>query len=185
MKISTIKSLIAAASTSLMILSGCSTTTMAGSDSAASCGSLDARQLSQAVSQVKQSLSNASCHSQHGRYFSELLVIAKQDNPGPHNEAVFADFITWSEQQGILSTRQSRQLYVSYFRPTFASTPTQYSVCSSVTSGAALTGNMQLELQQKQEGLMEVLSDQAGYAGAQRVMRDMSTTYDALSDLCG
>ena len=74
---------------------------------------------------------------------------------------------------------------LSYFRPTFASTPTQYSVCSAVTSGAPLTADMQSELQHKQAGLMEVLNYQAGFAKAQRVMRDMSSTYDALAGLCG
>ena len=88
------------------LLAACASTTPV-------CGSPQSRNLDTAIDGVQTSLING-CHAHFDRYYDELLAIAEGD-PKPENKREFSEFLVWSSDQGLLSTRQAEDYYNRFF----------------------------------------------------------------------
>jgi len=107
-------------SISLFLISCASTTP--------TCTSPQSSNLSSAIGAVQTSLTNG-CHAHFDRYYDELLSIAEGD-PKPENKREFSEFLVWSSDEGLLSTRQAEDYYNRYFNVKFMSMRGDYNNCS-------------------------------------------------------
>ena len=107
--------------TASLLLTSCASTTPA-------CNSPQSRNLSTAISTVQASLMQG-CHAHFDRYYDDLLSIAEGD-PKPENKREFSEFLVWSSDQGLLSTRQAQEHYNRYFNVKFMSLKGDYNNCS-------------------------------------------------------
>ncbi len=153
-------------------LSGCAST-QPSKPVKVSCVTANYKRLDDSIRHAKSQLSNRSCHYQFDEFHQELLVTAQGDTD-LGNAKRFLDFYKWSVDQGIVSKRQGKAYYNSYFKPSFGNVlPNDRNVCSAVSSKDDIEKKMYKELEYKRIGLQEILGDREAYFEAQRIHNDL------------
>jgi hypothetical protein len=150
---------------------------------APACGSPQSRNLSTAIGSVQTSLTNG-CHAHFDRYYDELLDIAEGD-PKPENKREFSEFLVWSSDQGLLSTRQAEDYYNRYFNVKFMSMRGDYNNCShTCPNKKKVLIDMERELTDKERGLLKVSRDADGYYRADRLYQEVELVLEATCTAC-
>ena len=122
--------------------------------------------LEKAIARTRTDLASYECQKKLDAYFQRLLEIAEGD-PNLENKRLFSEFLLWCNSEGILTKVQSRNYYNRYFNDTFMSLPDEYNVCSSCPKRADIVRDMEVELRQKEQGLMRACGDRNAYYSAQ------------------
>ena len=147
------------------------------------CPSPQTRNLDSAISFVKTSL-NTGCQAHFDRYYDDLLTIAEGD-PKPENKRVFSEFLVWSGDQGLLSTRQAQEYYNRYFNVKFMSMKGDYNNCShTCPNKQKVLFDMERELSDKERGLLKVSEDRDGYYRADRLYQEVELVLEATCTAC-
>ena len=147
------------------------------------CPSPQTRNLDGAVSFVKTSL-NTGCQAHFDRYYDDLLRIAEGD-PKPENKRTFSEFLVWSGDQGLLSTRQAEEYYNRYFNVKFMSMKGDYNNCShTCPNKQKVLFDMERELSDKERGLLKVSEDRDGYYRADRLFQEVELVLEATCTAC-
>jgi hypothetical protein len=150
---------------------------------APNCGSPQSHNLSSAIDEVQSSLSNG-CHAYFDRYYDELLSIAEGD-PKPENKREFSEFLVWSSDEGLLSTRQAEDYYNRYFNVKFMSLRGDYNNCShTCPNKKKVLFDMERELTDKELGLLKVSRDADGYYRADRLFQEVELVLEATCAAC-
>ena len=162
--------------TASLLLTSCASTTPA-------CNSPQSRNLSTAISTVQASLMQG-CHAHFDRYYDDLLSIAEGD-PKPENKREFSEFLVWSSDQGLLSTRQAQEHYNRYFNVKFMSLKGDYNNCShTCPNKRKVLTDMERELSDKERGLLRVSLDNDGYYRADRLYQEVELVLEATCTAC-
>ena len=160
----------------VMTLASCATTEP-------SCPSPQTRNLDNAVGFVKTSLKTG-CQTQFDRFYDDLLTIAEGD-PGPENKRAFSEFLVWSGDQGLLSTRQAENYYNRFFNVKFMSMKGDYNNCShTCPNKQKVLFDMERELSDKERGLLKVSEDREGYYRADRLYQEVELVLEATCTAC-
>ena len=147
------------------------------------CPSPQSRNLDSAISSVQSSL-NSGCRAHFERYFDDLLVIAEGD-PKPENKRAFSEFLVWSSDQGLLSTRQAQDYYNRYFNVKFMSMRGDYNNCShTCPNKQKVLFDMERELSDKERGLLKVSTDADAYYRADRLYQEVELVLEATCTAC-
>lgn len=162
----------------LAALSGCMTTT-----APTVCSMPSGNSLERAMAHTRAELANG-CEASFDAYFDSLLAIAEGD-PGADNKRQFSEFLTWSADMGVLSHRQSRELYNRYFNVKFVSLLGDYNNCAyTCPKQDALMQAMAQELAHKERGLLRVTEDQSAYYQADRLLKQAELVIAATCQAC-
>jgi hypothetical protein len=162
-------------SVSLFLVSCASTTP--------TCASPQSRNLSSAIDAVQSSLTSG-CQAHFDRYYDELLSIAEGD-PKPENKREFSEFLVWSSDKGLLSTRQAEDYYNRYFNVKFMSMRGDYNNCShTCPSKKKVLLDLERELTDKERGLLKVSQDADGYYRADRLSQELELVLEATCTAC-
>jgi len=147
------------------------------------CPSPQTRNLDNAIGFVKTSL-NTGCEAQFDRYYDDLLTIAEGD-PKPENKRIFSEFLVWSGDQGLLSTRQAQEYYNRFFNVKFMSMKGDYNNCShTCPNKQRVLFDMERELSDKERGLLKVSQDPDGYYRADRLYQEVELVLEATCTAC-
>ena len=147
------------------------------------CPSPQSSNLDSAMSSVKSSL-NSGCQVHFDRYYDDLLVIAEGD-PKPKNKRAFSEFLVWSSDQGLLSTRQAQDYYNRYFNVKFMSMRGDYNNCShTCPNKQKVLFDMERELSDKERGLLKVSTDADAYYRADRLYQEVELVLEATCTAC-
>ncbi len=147
------------------------------------CPSPQTRNLDSAIGSVKSSLANG-CQAHFDRFYDDLLTIAEGD-PKPENKRAFSEFLVWSSDQGLLSTRQAQDYYNRYFNVKFMSMRGDYNNCShTCPNKQKVLFDMERELSQKERGLLKVSTDADGYYRADRLYQEVELVLEATCTAC-
>jgi hypothetical protein len=147
------------------------------------CPSPQTRNLDSAISFVKTSL-NTGCEAHFDRYYDDLLTIAEGD-PKPENKRIFSEFLVWSGDQGLLSTRQAQEYYNRFFNVKFMSMKGDYNNCShTCPNKQRVLFDMERELSDKERGLLRVSEDRDGYYRADRLYQEVELVLEATCTAC-
>ena len=147
------------------------------------CPSPETRNLDSAIGFVKTSL-NTGCQTHFDRYYDDLLTIAEGD-PRPDNKRKFSEFLVWSGQQGLLSTRQAEDYYNRYFNVKFMAMKGDYNNCShTCPNKRKVLFDMERELSDKERGLLRVSEDREGYYRADRLYQEVELVLEATCTAC-
>ena len=161
---------------SMSFLASCAST-------APTCNSPQSRNLSAAINSVQNSLTNG-CQAHFDRYYDELLAVAEGD-PGPENKRAFSEFLVWSSEQGLLSTRQAEDYYNRYFNVKFMSMRGDYNNCShTCPNKTKVLIDMERELSDKERGLLKVSRDADGYYRADKLYQEVELVLEATCMAC-
>ena len=147
------------------------------------CNGPQTKNLSAAISDVKQTL-NAGCEAHFDRYYDDLLTIAEGD-PKAGNKREFSEFLVWASEEGLLSQRQAKNYYNRYFNVKFMSLQSDYNNCSHtcpVRDRVML--NMERELGEKERGLLRVSLDNEGYYRADELYQEVELVLEATCTAC-
>ena len=167
---------LAAVLAALLALSACASNPPA-------CPSPQTRNLDSAISSVKSSL-DGGCHAHFDRFYDDLLTIAEGD-PKPENKRAFSEFLVWSSDQGLLSTRQAQDYYNRYFNVKFMSMRGDYNNCShTCPNKQRVLFDMERELSQKERGLLKVSTDADSYYRADRLFQEVELVLEATCTAC-
>lgn len=168
-------------------LTGCTTTKFNAiskmPEPASSCKLPRTMNLSQAIDMTKQTLGRNECVYEFTLYFENLLEIGKGD-PSLKNKEKFSSFLIWSNETGILSKLQAKEYYNRYFNTLFMSLPEEYNTCSISSQKEMVIKEMELELIQKQLGLLSVCEDKTSYYEAHAQMDTMILLIEATCMAC-
>ncbi len=147
------------------------------------CPSPQTHNLDSAISSVQSSLDNG-CQAHFDRYYDELLAIAEGD-PKPENKRAFSEFLVWSSEQGLLSTRQAQDYYNRYFNVKFMSMRGDYNNCShTCPNKQKVLYDMERELSDKERGLLNVSTDADSYYRADRLFQEVELVLEATCAAC-
>ena len=147
------------------------------------CPSPQTRNLDTAIDFVKTSL-NTGCEAHFDRYYDDLLTIAEGD-PKPENKRVFSEFLLWSGDQGLLSTRQAQEYYNRFFTVKFMAMKGDYNNCShTCPNKRRVLIDMERELSDKERGLLRVSEDRDGYYRADRLDQEVELVLEATCTAC-
>jgi hypothetical protein len=147
------------------------------------CPSPQTRNLDSAIGFVKTSL-NTGCEAHFDRYYDDLLTIAEGD-PKPGNKRIFSEFLLWSGEQGLLSTRQAQEYYNRFFNVKFMSMKGDYNNCShTCPNKQRVLFDMERELSDKERGLLKVSQDRDGYYRADRLYQEVELVLEATCTAC-
>jgi hypothetical protein len=147
------------------------------------CPSPQTRNLDSAISFVKTSLSTG-CEAHFDRYYDDLLTIAEGD-PKSENKRIFSEFLIWSGDQGLLSTRQAQDYYNRFFNVKFMSMKGDYNNCShTCPNKQRVLFDMQRELSDKERGLLKVSRDSEAYYRADRLYQEVELVLEATCTAC-
>jgi len=147
------------------------------------CPSPQTRNLDSAISFVKTSLKTG-CEAHFDRYYDDLLTIAEGD-PKPENKRIFSEFLVWSGDQGLLSTRQAQEYYNRFFNVKFMSMKGDYNNCShTCPNKQRVLFDMERELTDKERGLLRVSEDSEGYYRADRLYQEVELVLEATCTAC-
>jgi len=150
---------------------------------APSCVGTQSHNLSSAIDDVQSSLTNG-CHAHFDRYYDELLSIAEGD-PKAENKREFSEFLVWSSDKGLLSTRQAEDYYNRYFNVKFMSMRGDYNNCShTCPNKKKVMFDMERELTDKERGLLRVSRDADGYYRADRLYQEVELVLEATCTAC-
>jgi hypothetical protein len=147
------------------------------------CPSPQTRSLDSAIGFVKTSL-NTGCEAHFDRYYDDLLTIAEGD-PKPDNKRIFSEFLLWSGEQGLLSTRQAQEYYNRFFNVKFMAMKGDYNNCShTCPNKQSVLFDMERELSDKERGLLKVSQDIDGYYRADRLYQEVELVLEATCTAC-
>ena len=147
------------------------------------CPSPDTRNLDSAIGFVKSSL-NTGCQTHFDRYYDDLLTIAEGD-PRPENKRKFSEFLVWSGDQGLLSTRQAEDYYNRYFNVKFMAMKGDYNNCShTCPNKRKVLFDMERELSDKERGLLRISEDHDAYYRADRLYQEVELVLEATCTAC-
>ena len=147
------------------------------------CPSPQTRNLDTAIGFVKTSL-NTGCEAHFDRYYDDLLTIAEGD-PKLENKRSFSEFLLWSGDQGLLSTRQAQEYYNRFFNVKFMSMKGDYNNCShTCPNKQRVLFDMERELSDKERGLLRVSEDRDGYYRADRLYQEVELVLEATCTAC-
>jgi hypothetical protein len=147
------------------------------------CPSPQTRNLDSAIDFVKTSL-NTGCEAHFDRYYEDLLTIAEGD-PKPDNKRIFSEFLLWSGEQGLLSTRQAQEYYNRFFNVKFMAMKGDYNNCShTCPNKQRVLFDMERELSDKERGLLKVSQDRDGYYRADRLYQEVELVLEATCTAC-
>jgi hypothetical protein len=150
----------------------------------ASCYPPQGPDLAQAISQSRFDLETG-CEHAFDAYFDRLLVIAEGD-PRKDNKASFSDFLLWSNDAGLLSKRQARELYNRYFGVKYVSLIGDYSVCTQACPNKdTVLRDMNRELADKEQGLLRISDDRLNYTRASNLYQETELVLEATCEACG
>ncbi|MBW1787086.1 MAG: hypothetical protein JRK53_10800 [Deltaproteobacteria bacterium] len=141
-----------------LVLGGCAKRPVYHPVLAPTCGMPEGVMLDEAIAQVRENLANEACQPRFDAYFMKLLEIASGD-PDPEHKRRFSDFLVWANEAGLLTKSQAKEKYNRYFNATFMSLPDEYNVCSSCAGKADILRAMEVELSQKETGLLKACAD--------------------------
>ncbi len=159
-------------------LAACNTTPVVDRCTVPLKGDLDA-----AMADAEQRL-DSGCEYQFDSYFRQLLTIA-EENPDAENKSRFSDHLLRSNEMGVISGRQARELYNRYFNVKFVSLTGDYNTCAQTcpVQGQVLS-NMEHELHDKQVGLLQASGDKAGYYRADHLLKEAQLVLEATCRAC-
>ena len=147
------------------------------------CQGPQTRNLDDAVSVVQRSLNNG-CAAHFERFYDDLLTIAEGD-PKPENKRIFSEFLLWSGDQGLLSTRQAQEYYNRFFNVKFMSMKGDYNNCShTCPNKQKVLFDMERELSDKERGLLRVSLDNEGYYRADQLYQEVELVLEATCTAC-
>ena len=147
------------------------------------CVGPQSKNLASAIDAAQTSLING-CHAHFDRYYDDLLGIAEGD-PKPENKRAFSEFLVWSSDQGLLSTRQAQDYYNRYFNVKFMSLKGDYNNCShTCPNKQKVLFNMERELTDKERGLLRVSLDSEGYYRADQLFQEVELVLEATCTAC-
>ena len=147
------------------------------------CVGPQSKNLASAIDAAQTSLING-CHAHFDRYYDDLLGIAEGD-PKPENKRAFSEFLVWSSDQGLLSTRQAQDYYNRYFNVKFMSLKGDYNNCShTCPNKQKVLFNMERELTDKERGLLRVSLDSEGYYRADQLFQEVELVLEATCNAC-
>jgi hypothetical protein len=147
------------------------------------CASPQTRNLDAAIQATQASLSGG-CQAEFDRYYDDLLTIAEGD-PKPENKRAFSEFLVWSTDEGLLSTRQAEEYYNRYFNVKFMSLKGDYNNCShTCPNKQKVLFDMERELSDKERGLLNVSLDNEGYYRADRLYQEVELVLEATCTAC-
>lgn len=139
--------------------------------------------LANAFREAEDKLSDG-CEYSFDSYFMQLLDIAI-DNPAPDNKRKFSDFLVRASDKGVISKRQAKSTYNRYFNIKFVSLTGDYNVCSQTCpSRRKVLAEMQLELLDKELGLVSASEDNASYYRADHLLKEAQLVLEATCRAC-
>ena len=160
----------------LTLLASCAT-------SKPECHGPQSKNLASAIDAAQTSLVNG-CHAHFDRYYDDLLGIGEGD-PKPENKRAFSEFLVWSSDQGLLSTRQAQDYYNRYFNVKFMSLKGDYNNCShTCPNKQKVLFDMERELSDKERGLLRVSLDNDGYYRADQLFQEVELVLEATCTAC-
>lgn len=136
-----------------------------------------------AFAEAKDILKNPACHVRFESLFKQLKILGA-DNPGEHNSQYFAGFINWSKKQGIITKTQASALYNRYFGEVFISLPSRGNICSHTLSRKPLQPDLDIELQQKREGFIEILGNKETFNQIYAQYQQLTFVLDMAEQAC-
>lgn len=147
------------------------------------CMGPQSKNLDAAVNDVKQSLQGG-CQAHFDRYYDDLLNIAEGD-PKPENKRLFSEFLVWSSDEGLLSSRQAKDYYNRYFNIKFMTLQSDYNNCSHTCPvRERVMRDMEQELGDKERGLLRVSLDNEGYYRADELYQEVELVLEATCTAC-
>ena len=150
---------------------------------APTCVGPQSKNLTTAIDEAQTSLVNG-CHAHFDRYYDDLLGIAEGD-PKPENKRAFSEFLVWSSDEGLLSTRQAQDYYNRYFNVKFMSMKGEYNNCShTCPNKQKVLFDMERELSDKERGLLKVSLDNEGYYRADQLYQEVELVLEATCTAC-
>ena len=162
----------------LATLSACQSTPVADHCSTTLPSNLDS-----AMSEVELRLGSG-CEYHFDSYFGQLLSIA-EDNPDADNKSRFSDHLLRVNEQGVISRRQAKELYNRYFNVKFVSFTGDYNTCAQACPvQTQVLNNMQLELHDKQLGLLKASNDKTSYYRADHLLKEAQLVLEATCRAC-
>lgn len=139
----------------------------------ANCSKLTHKKLQTAINQAQDALSNRSCHYQFDTLHQQLLNIAEND-PAQENGSLFLKFYKWNVSEGVISTKQGKEFYNRYFKPSFGNVlSNDRNVCSLGANKEELVKNLGRELTYKKTGLQDIMQNRDAYFEAQRIHNEL------------
>ena len=140
--------------------------------------------LERAISAARFDLETG-CEHEFDSYFQRLLTIAEGD-PKKENKASFSDFLLWSNEAGLLSKRQARELYNRYFGVKYVTLVSDYSVCTQTCPHQSdVMRQMNRELGDKEQGLLKISADRINYTRASNLYQEAELVLEATCEACG
>jgi hypothetical protein len=150
---------------------------------APSCVGPQSKNLATAIDEAQTSLING-CHAHFDRYYDDLLGVGEGD-PKPENKRAFSEFLVWSSDEGLLSTRQAQDYYNRYFNVKFMSMKGDYNNCShTCPNKQKVLLDMERELSDKERGLLKVSLDNQGYYRADQLYQEVELVLEATCTAC-
>ena len=147
------------------------------------CAEPQSKHLETAIAEAQAVLA-AGCAAHFDRFYDRLLVTAEGD-PKPENKRLFSDFLVWSGELGLLSTRQAQDYYNRYFNLKFMSMRSDYNNCShTCPNKQRMLLDMERELSDKERGLLKISSDSNGYYRADRLYQEVELVLEATCAAC-
>ena len=147
------------------------------------CVGPQSKNLTSAIDQAQASLING-CHAHFDRYYDDLLGIAEGD-PKPENKREFSEFLVWSSDTGLLSTRQAQDYYNRFFNVKFMALKGDYNNCShTCPNKQKVLFDMERELSDKERGLLRVSLDNEGYYRADQLFQEVELVLEATCTAC-
>ena len=147
------------------------------------CVGPQSKNLAAAIDQAQVALING-CHAHFDRYYDGLLEVAEGD-PKPENKRAFSEFLVWSSDAGLLSTRQAQDYYNRYFNVKFMSLKGDYNNCShTCPNKQKVLFDMERELSHKERGLLRVSLDSEGYYRADQLYQEVELVLEATCMAC-
>ena len=147
------------------------------------CNGPQSKNLTTAITAAQASLGDG-CAAHFDRYYDDLLTIAEGD-PKPENKRAFSEFLVWSSEQGLLSTRQAQEYYNRYFNVKFMALRGDYNNCShTCPNKQKVLIDMERELSDKERGLLRVSLDNDGYYRADKLFQEVELVLEATCTAC-
>jgi hypothetical protein len=147
------------------------------------CSGPQSKNLATAIDEAQGALANG-CHAHFDGYYDSLLGTAEGD-PKPENKRAFSEFLVWSSDQGLLSTRQAQNYYNRYFNVKFMTLKGDYNNCShTCPNKQKVLMDMERELSDKERGLLKVSLDNEGYYRADQLYQEVELVLEATCSAC-
>jgi len=147
------------------------------------CSAALGRDLDNAIMQVEQRL-DSGCEYHFDRYYQQLLAIA-EENPDMGNKSRFSDHLVRTNEMGVISRRQAKEMYNRYFNVKFVSLTGDYNTCAQACPvQGEVMNNMQHELRDKQVGLLRASGDQSAYYRADHLLKEAQLVLEATCRAC-